>query len=153
MLILLIVLTGIMAGIYLVFSIVVMKSLNELPPIQGAQAMNKINDVILNTIFIPIFFGTTLWFAGLIAWEISDWQGSQSISLIAASLIYIVGMFLVTVFGNVPLNNQLKRSENDEVQLQTSWKIYQDQWTRLNHIRSLACAASCSLLAMALIQF
>lgn len=38
MLILLIVLTGIMAGIYLVFSIVVMKSLNELPPIQGGSS-------------------------------------------------------------------------------------------------------------------
>ena len=55
MLILLIILTGLMSGIYLAFSAVIMKSLNELPALQAAQAMNKINDVIVNTIFLSIF--------------------------------------------------------------------------------------------------
>lgn len=151
MLILLIVLTGIMAGIYLAFSAVIMKSLNELPDIQGAQAMNKINDVILNTVFMPMFFGTTLWFAGLIVWALTDWQGTQSSLVLAAAIIYIIGMFLVTAFGNVPLNNQLKRSETNEEQLKQSWQIYQSRWTRLNHVRTLACSTACALLTIALI--
>ena len=151
MLILLVVLTGMMAGIYLVFSAVIMKSLNELPAPRGAQAMNKINDVILNTIFMPMFFGTTLWFAGLIVWALTDWQEKQSSLVITAALIYITGMFFVTAFGNVPLNNQLKRSEVNDEELATAWLRYQERWTRLNHIRSAACAASCTLLTIALV--
>lgn len=151
MLILLVVLTGMMAGIYLVFSAVIMKSLNALPALRGAEAMNKINDVILNTIFMPMFFGTTLWFAGLIVWALTDWQDKQSSLVIAAALTYIIGMFFVTAFGNVPLNNQLKRSEANEEELKMVWQVYQSRWTRLNHIRALACTASCLLLIMALI--
>ena len=108
MLILLIILTGLMAGIYLAFSAVIMKSLNELPALQAAQAMNKINDVIVNTIFLPIFFGSTLWYAGLIVWSLADWQVGKSGLIMLAALAYIIGMFLVTAFGNVPMNNKLK---------------------------------------------
>lgn len=151
MLILLIVLTGMMAGIYFTFSVVIMRSLDELPGLQGAQAMNKINDVILNTLFMPVFFGTTLWFAGLIVWALTDWQGTQSSLVISAALTYIIGMFFVTAFGNVPLNNQLKQSERDEPLLATSWQLYLERWTRLNHIRTMACIASSALLTMAII--
>ena len=57
MIILLIVLTGLMAGIYFAFSVFIMKSLSELPAIQAAETMNKINEVIVNTLFYLCFFG------------------------------------------------------------------------------------------------
>jgi uncharacterized membrane protein len=151
MLILLIILTGLMAGIYLAFSAVIMKSLNELPALHAAQAMNKINDVIVNTIFLPIFFGSTLWHAGLIVWSFADWQNGTSGLIISSALIYIVGMFLVTAFGNVPMNNKLKASESNEALLVDYWKKYHHSWTRLNHIRTLSCIASCALLIASLI--
>lgn len=151
MLILLIILTGLMAGIYLAFSAVIMKSLSELPATHAAQTMNKINDVIVNTVFLPIFFGSTLWHAGLIVWSLSDWQIGTSGLIILSALIYIVGMFLVTAFGNVPMNNKLKASENNEVLLLDYWKKYQRSWTCLNHMRTLSCIASCALLIAALI--
>ncbi|BCD99836.1 DUF1772 domain-containing protein [Marinagarivorans cellulosilyticus] len=150
MLVLLIVMTGLMAGVYFVFSVVIMKSLGELPPVQGAQAMNKINDVIINTLFLPIFFGSTLWFLGLIVWAFADWQTGQSLRVVTAALVYIVGMFLVTAFGNVPLNNRLKQSEADEVALAKYWAYYQNHWTRLNHLRTPSCMAACALLTLSL---
>jgi uncharacterized membrane protein len=146
MLILLIILTGLMAGIYLAFSAVIMKSLNELPALHAAQAMNKINDVIVNTIFLPIFFGSTLWHAGLIVWSFADWQTGTSGLIILSAFIYIVGMFLVTAFGNVPMNNKLKASESNEALLVDYWKKYQHSWTRLNHIRTLSCTVACAFL-------
>ncbi len=151
MLVLLIILTGLMAGIYLAFSAVIMKSLNELPALHAAQAMNKINDVIVNTIFLPIFFGSTLWYAGLIVWSLADWQEGASGLIILAALIYIVGKFFVTAFGNVPMNNRLKASESNEALLKDYWKKYQHSWTRLNHIRTLSCIASCAFLTASLI--
>jgi len=150
MIILLIVMTGLMAGIYFAFSIFIMKSFSELPVQQAAQVMNKINDVIVNTWFLPLFFGSTLWYAALFVWSFADWQQNQSMLLVAAALIYIIGMFLVTAFGNVPLNNALKASESNNELLERAWDIYLRKWTLLNHFRTISCIASCVVLCIAL---
>jgi len=152
MLALLIVMTGLMAGIYFAFSVFIMKSFTELPALQAAQAMNKINDVILNTLFLPLFFGSTIGFAGLIVWSFADWHPDQSQPVVSAAAIYIAGMFAVTAFGNVPLNNKLKSSSIDDTLLIEFWHEYRHSWTRLNHLRTLSCLASCSLLIVALPQ-
>jgi uncharacterized membrane protein len=140
-----------MAGIYFTFSVFIMKSFSQLPEKQGADAMNKINDVIVNTLFLPVFFLSTLWYAGLIVWSLTDWKEGESVLIIVAALIYIVGMFLITAFGNVPMNNQLKNVSDDEDQLVRYWRIYLRQWTRLNHVRTVSCMAACAFLCIALI--
>jgi uncharacterized membrane protein len=151
MLILLVVLTGLMAGIYLAFSAIIMKSLGDLAAVQAAQVMNTINDVILKTIFMPIFFGSTLWYAGLILRSVADWKIGISGLQVAAALIYIVGMFLVTAFGNVPHNNALKQSAHDDSALQAYWQTYMERWTHLNHIRTISCILACGALMISLI--
>ncbi len=148
MIILLILLTGIMAGIYFAFSVFIMKSLGGLPPLQAARAMNKINDVIINTLFLPVFFGSTLWYAGLLLWSFADWQQGVSGLVTAAALVYILGMFGVTAFGNVPLNNRLKASARDDATLVHYWNQYLLQWTQLNHLRTLSCIVACALLTL-----
>lgn len=148
MIILLIVMTGLMAGIYFAFSVFIMKSLAELPAIQAAETMNKINDVIVNTLFLPVFFGSTLWYAGLIVWSLADWQTGSSLLVVVAALAYIFGMFIVTAFGNVPLNNKLKRSEANKSALTVFWNDYLHSWTYLNHIRTLSCIVACTILTM-----
>ena len=150
MLVLLIVLTGLMAGIYFAFSIFVMKALNELPALHAAQAMNKINDTIVNTLFLPIFFGSTLWSAGVIVWALTDWQNQRSILMVIAAALYIIGMFVVTAFGNVPLNNRLKACEQNDHHLAEYWKKYLQDWIRLNHIRTLSCSATCLLFSLSI---
>ena len=148
MIVLLIVITGLMAGIYFAFSVFIMKSLSMLPELEAAKAMNKINDVILNTLFLPVFVVSTLWFSGLIIWSITDWQGLESQLVIMTAVIYIVGMFTVTAFGNVPLNNALKSAANDEMKLVAHWRKYLTHWTRLNHVRTLSSIAACTLLTL-----
>jgi uncharacterized membrane protein len=150
MLIVLAVLTGVMAGIYFTFSVFLIKAMNELPELQAAQAMNKINDVIVNTLFLPIFFGSTLWYAGLVIWALSDWQEQSSILQIIAALVYIGGMFVVTAFGNVPLNNRLKELEVDNETLALYWIKYQGTWIRLNHIRTISCIVALMILTISI---
>ena len=150
MLIALVILVGLMAGTYFSFSVFMMRSLAQLPVLEGARAMNKINDVIVNTTFLPIFFGSTLWMAGLVVWQFADWNDNASSLIIASALIYIVGMFGVTAFGNVPLNNALKRSENNEHALAQCWSVYQQKWNKLNHIRTASCIVACGLLSTSL---
>ena len=150
MLALLIVFTGLMAGVYFAFSAFIMQAFGQLPALQAGQAMNKINAVIVKTVFLPIFVGSTLWYAGLIVWALLYWQPITSWLLISASAIYIFGMFFVTIFGNVPLNNILMVQTNTESGLASYWQSYQDKWLTLNHIRTLSCIAACSLLSIAI---
>jgi uncharacterized membrane protein len=70
---------------------------------------------------------------------------------VAAALIYIVGMFLVTAFGNVPHNNALKQSAQDDSALQAYWQTYMERWTHLNHIRTISCILACGALMISLI--
>lgn len=146
MMLLLILMSGLMAGIYFTFSVFVMRALGELPAEQGAAAMNRINTVIVSTLFMPIFFLSSLGFAGLMIWSLLHWQTGQSGIIVLAALVYLLGMFAVTAFGNVPLNNHLQASADHEDKLAASWQTYQRDWTRLNHIRTLSCIVACALL-------
>jgi uncharacterized membrane protein len=50
--------SGLMAGFFFAFSVSVMKALSRLPPAQGIAAMQSINVVVINPVFLIAFFGT-----------------------------------------------------------------------------------------------
>jgi uncharacterized membrane protein len=142
---LLILLIGLMAGVYFTFSAFVMKALSQQPPLEGAAAMNRINQVILNSLFMPVFLTSTLGVALLAGWAVLNWESNHGLMLVGA-LFYLVGMFGVTVFGNVPLNNRLNQDADNPDTLTQTWADYQHRWTRLNHLRTLSCVISLGLL-------
>lgn len=141
---------GVMAGIYFTFSVVVMKALAQLPALEGARAMNRINTVIVRTWFLPLFFGSTVLMAGLGVWQLFHWQPDHSPWVIAAAVLYVFGMFVVTAVGNVPLNNMLEQREDNDESLAHGWALYLGDWTRLNHIRTASCLLACALLLVPL---
>ncbi|MEM7069891.1 MAG: anthrone oxygenase family protein [Pseudomonadota bacterium] len=136
---------GLMAGVYFGFSVFVMHSLDRLGAVQAADAMNSINRDILKSWFMPVFFGSTLLYAALsgIAIFNSDLPGRWL--LVAIGLLYVSGMFLCTAIFNVPLNNRLAESTDDENTKSQTWTHYYLYWTRWNHLRSV-----CSLVTMVL---
>lgn len=144
------VMTGVMAGIYFAFSVFIMKALAQLPAAEGARAMNRINDVIVRTLFLPLFLGSTVLAIALILWQLFEGQSVQSSLQVTAGFIYLVGMFGVTVACNVPLNNRLKQHEADEQALVEFWAEYLHRWIRLNHVRTFSCILSLVLLALSM---
>jgi len=150
--ILLLVMTGVMAGIYYAFSVFVMRAFAKLDGVQGAKAMGMINRVIVQTGFLPLFFVSSFAHLALLFWCL--WQGSiwESWPQVSASLMYLAGMFWVTVNGNVPLNNALEQSlaSNDATSIHRQWDEYLRKWTRYNHMRTLSCILSAGLLAYGL---
>lgn len=142
---------GLMAGIYFTFSAVVMKALAQLPALQGARAMNRINTVIVRTLFMPLFFGSTALMAGLGVWQLFHWQPQHSLWVFAATMLYVFGMFAVTAVGNVPLNNGLQQREGNDGALAHGWALYLGDWTRLNHIRTVSCLMACALLLVTML--
>ena len=65
--------------------------------------------------------------------------------LLAGALSYIVGTFLVTGMGNVPLNNELAAASPDDAAARETWARYLVRWTRLNTARTIASALALGL--------
>ena len=58
--------SGLMAGLFVIFSNTVMRALDKLPVPQGMAAMNSINVTIINPLFLALFFGTAVLCVALI---------------------------------------------------------------------------------------
>jgi uncharacterized membrane protein len=136
---------GLMAGVYFAFSSFIMRSLDQLGAEQAADAMNAINEVILRSWFMTLFFGSTLLYAILAGFAVFNTDLEGRWWLFAAGIIYVVGMFLCTVMFNVPLNNRLAAAGGEEVVKAQTWKHYYVYWTRWNHLRAV-----CSLITAAI---
>ena len=136
---------GLMAGIYFAFSAFIMRSFDQLGAAQAADAMNTINEVILRSWFMTLFFGSTLLYASLAGFALFDTDLAGRWWLFAAGLIYVVGMFLCTALFNVPLNNRLAAAGDDDSVKVETWKHYFVYWTRWNHLRTV-----CSLVTVAI---
>lgn len=143
--------SGLIAGFFLAFSATVMWALERQPPPAGIAAMQAINVVVLNPIFLGVFFGTAILSLVLDIVALVRWSQSGSGFLLAGSLLYFVGTFLVTLVFNVPLNNRLAAVEPDSAEGRTVWTHYLSAWTAWNHVRTVAslAAAACLILATA----
>lgn len=137
--------TGTMAGVYFTFSTFVMKSLDRLPESQGISAMQSINRQILSSLFMPLFFGTSALSLGLGLWALMRWGQPGAAAVLMGALVYILGMFVCTAAGNVPLNDMLDGIAPQQADAARHWARYLTQWTRLNHLRTVASALAAGL--------
>lgn len=130
--------SGMMAGVYLAFSSFIMKAFASLGTEAGIDAMNAINRDILQSLFMPLFFGSTLLSVVLVV--VGFWQlpSDRALAAITAGLIYALGMFGVTAAGNVPLNNRLDEVSGNSEEAARVWSMYLSKWTRWNSVRTVA---------------
>jgi uncharacterized membrane protein len=143
--------SGLMAGLFFAFSNSVMKALGRLPAHEGIAAMQSINIVILNPLFLGIFMGTALACVVLIISAFFGWQRPGAGWLLAGSILYLVGSILVTAAFNVPMNNTLAAAAPDNASSAGLWADYLSRWTAWNHVRTVGCLASMASFIMALV--
>ena len=125
-----------MAGTFFAFSNFVMKALAGLPAAHGAAAMQSINRVVLNPLFLAAFAGTALVAIALAGVSMIEWRGAEHAWYVAAAACYGLGTFAVTVTRNVPLNEALARAGTDEAGV--LWPHYVARWVPWNHVRTVA---------------
>jgi uncharacterized membrane protein len=142
--------SGLMAGLFFVFSIAVMDALDRLPPAQGIAAMQSINVVILNPLFFAVFFGTALAALVLAVVAVVQWQQPGAAWLFVGSLFYLVGCILVTVIRNVPLNEALAAVNPTSEEGGRLWTRYLTDWTSWNHVRTVLCVAAAASFIVAI---
>jgi uncharacterized membrane protein len=142
---------GLVGGVLFAFSSFVMKALGELPPRNGLAAMQRINVVVLNPGFLGLFVGTAVLSLAAIVVAWWAWDGARSAWLMSAAVLYLVGTFGVTAACNVPRNDRLARIDRASADAPAAWSTYRREWTRWNHVRTLASTASAACAIGALI--
>jgi uncharacterized membrane protein len=141
---------GLLAGLYFAFSAFIMTSLGRIGPSAGIAAMNAINVDIVRSLFIPLYFGTTLAGAVLAVIGLLRWGEPGAFASLAGGVIYVAGMFVVTMLFNVPLNNALATVDPASGEGATVWARYLKDWTLWNHMRTVACTVATIFFVLAL---
>jgi uncharacterized membrane protein len=142
--------SGLVGGVFFAFSNFVMEALGRLRPSEGAAAMQTINITVINPLFMTALFGTGLLSLVLVVWGLADLDEPYAGWLIAAGAIYVIGEIATTMGYNVPRNNALARVDPESEEAARVWRTYLVEWTRANHVRTVAGLAACGLFAVAL---
>jgi uncharacterized membrane protein len=144
--------SALIGGVFFAFSSFVMKALARRPSAEGIAAMQSINDVVLNPSFLGTFVGTAVASLLVAVIAVAAW-GTLSASLfLVGAIFYLVGTFLVTGLGNVPLNDRLAAVSAGDPGAISVWEHYLDRWTRLNTVRTGAAAAAALFFTLGLMQ-
>ncbi|UJP10149.1 DUF1772 domain-containing protein [Microbacterium sp. KUDC0406] len=132
-------------GTFWSFSTGVMPGLGRTDADTFVSAMTSINRAVVNPLFLlPIFLPPVpLVWAGLISSE-----APRGWLLIAAGVVFLLGAIVVTIAGNVPLNNALESSTATAAASRTA---FERRWNVLNGVRSAASFGALVLAALALV--
>lgn len=142
---------GMMAGLYFAFSTFIMTALGRIPQAHGISAMQSINTTILQSLFMPLFWGTTLAALALIGFALFQLGESAATAMLAAGILYVAGMFVCTIVFNVPLNNALDAVDPASAESATVWARYLKDWTFWNHVRTVTSTAASVLFVVAIV--
>lgn len=120
------VLSGLLAGIYVAFLVAVLPALRTVNDAVFVTVMNRINEAIVNPVFIAVFLGAPLATAALLGWQ-------RGAAVVAATLLGL-GALAITFVGNLPLNDALARGGPRDT--------YQAPWLIWHTVRTAAAVAS-----------
>ena len=141
---------GLIGGVFFAFSTFVMRALARLPAHEGIAAMQAINIVVINPLFLSVFIGTAAAGVILIISSLLKWHDSGSVYLIVGGALYVIGTFLVTMMFNVPRNNALAALAPTSPEAARYWLEYVSSWTAWNHVRTVAALAAAASIMMSI---
>ena len=134
-------LLGLSAGLFFAFSVAVMPGLKRTDDGTFVATMTAINRAILNFPFGLVFVGALL--SPVLAAVLAFITGAASPwLLIAAAVVYLLGVIVVTGGVNVPLNETLDR-DGDRA-------AFEKRWVRFTLIRTLSAIVAFALALLAL---
>jgi len=150
-----ILLSGLVAGLFYGYQCSVNKGLGQLGDKEYLLGFQSINRVILNPMFFVSFIGCLVCLP-IVCWlsyRIGDRTSFNF--LLIAMVIYSLGVFGITIFGNVPLNETLAKfninmASVKELNLQR--KAFEPLWNKYHLIRTIAAILTFILTILSLIK-
>lgn len=141
--------SGLMAGIFFTFSVVVMPALQRRPAAEGMAAMQTMNVVIVNPLFAVLFVGTGVASAASIVLLLIGPARAGEPAAAAGGVLYLVGALVVTGAANVPRNDALDAADPVRADGADLWTRYLREWTAWNHVRTASTTAALALFVLA----
>jgi len=147
--------SGLIAGLLYGYSCSVNNGLKNLADNEYLKAMQSINVAIQNPLFFIVFMGLLILFPFL-SYRVYSVSNVNSFYLVVASaVIYFIGVFGVTILGNVPLNERLARFDIPGASLKeisAMRQVFEKPWNNYHAIRTIASILSFGLTIVALIK-
>lgn len=147
--------TALITGLYYGYSCSVNPGLGKLSDAEYLASMQSINKAILNPVFFASFAGTLVLLPLSAYLNYNPMQPLRFYWLVAASAMYIIGSFGVTMFGNVPLNEALAAFEIKSataLELHSARSAFEPKWNMLHQIRTIASVICFVLAAFACLE-
>jgi uncharacterized membrane protein len=131
--------TGLVAGVFYAYAVSVNLGLAAQPDTDYVAAMQAINERIQNPLFFLTFFGAVLFLISTLAAHSPRPRSGRFWLVALACVLYIGGSFLLTVFVNVPMNEELARVAADAPagELASARAAYEGPWNFWNGVRAV----------------
>jgi uncharacterized membrane protein len=143
--------TALIGGLFYAYSCSVNPGLGRLGDREYIAAMQSINTAIINPLFMMSFMGTLFLLPLSTFLQYSNPVTPRFWLLLLATLFYGIGVFGVTMFGNVPLNDTLAKVDlhSSAEELHAQRLLFEAPWNSLHRVRSLCSGLSiiCVVLA------
>jgi uncharacterized membrane protein len=142
-------LTGLMAGIFFTWSNAVKPGIGKLGDIEYLRALQSMNRVILNNAFRIIFLGAIIAVALVPVFYFNLYPKNIFWLFVFTLVIYWIGVFGVTVSGNIPLNEILDKTNLESItseEIKALRKNIEVKWNNFNLIRCISSGITFILL-------
>jgi uncharacterized membrane protein len=148
-----IILTGLTAGLCFTWSNAITPGVGRLDDLGFLQSFQAMNRAIINPGFLMVFFAPVL-LLFINAYLHRNANPTTFWSFIVAAILFFVGIGLITVFKNVPLNEILDKTALENlpaIELKELRAKFEHPWNRWHIQRSIASFTSFALLLIGFI--
>lgn len=145
------------AGFVFAFAAVVMPGIRKLDDGEFLRAFQVIDGIIQEgqPVFMVVWVGSVLALLGSAALGFGQTAGVDRFLLIAAVLVYLLGVQLPTAVINIPLNNRVQAltiSSMDETARNAARLEFESRWNRSNVTRTILASLVSVLLLVLLLR-
>ncbi|MDF9811300.1 anthrone oxygenase family protein [Streptomyces sp. SPB162] len=143
--------TALMAGVFFSFDVAVIPGLSRGDDRTFIGAMQNINVAIENPVFFLAFFGALV-LTGVAAFQQRRLGRRAVFGWVLASVALYVVALLVTMGGNIPLNDELAKA-GDPAHIGDPTAVldrFENTWIALNIVRTTVCTVAVGCLGRAL---
>jgi uncharacterized membrane protein len=140
--------TGLYAGFMLIFLTGIMPALGRLTDEQFVAAMRRINEDVPRGVFVSVMLASVAFPVAALAVP-GDGRSAAEWGLLGAGLGLVVLNHLITIAGNIPLNNALAASEQTGTTDRDARAAFETRWNRLHLVRTVLVTAGFALVVSA----
>lgn len=142
---------GLVAGLCFTWGNAVTPGIGQLDDLNYLNAFQKMNRSIENPLFFTVFIGS--FFMGIATIFANKGIYTAHFWMITIAVaIYFFGLIMVTIMGNVPLNQILDKTDllqSSAEELKTLREKFENPWNRFHTIRMVSTTISFALLIIA----